>query len=258
MSNNYVLGRGKLYFDRFASGTENTTGERYIGNTPEFSLSVETEEIEHFSSEEGLQIKDESVTLRVDYAATFVTDNIDLDNIAAFFFGDKQITTESAATDDTETLTVLQGMYYQLGISAANPVGLRQLTIDTVEDSGGGGTTYVEGVDYEVDNDLGRLYILPGGNIADDTELDITYDVAAHTHDLVISGSNVIQGAMRFIAFNGVGKQTDFYMPKVTLRPNGEMALKGDDWQQFGFNVEVLKKGTLQNIYADGRPYNIT
>jgi len=257
MANNYVLGRGKLYFDRFLDGAETLTGERYIGNTPEFSLSVETEEQEHFSSEEGLRVKDESVTMQIDYTGTFITDNIDLDNVAAFFFGSASPVTEAAVSAATETITAKQGRYYQLGKSAANPVGLRQTTISTVEDAGGGGTTYVAGTDYEVDDALGRLFIIEGGNIADDTDLDVTYDAAGHTHDLVISGSNILQGALRFIAFNGVGKQTDFYMPKVSLRPNGEFALKGDDWQQFGFNLEILKKGTLQNIYADGRPYNI-
>jgi len=259
MPNNYVLGRGKLYFDRFLPNTEINTGERYLGNTPEFSLSVETEEVQHYSSEEGLKIKDESVTLQVDYSGTFTTDNIDLDNIAAFFFGSKTAQTESAATGSEDTLEgVQQGRYYQLGMSGANPVGLRQVTVTDVEDAGGGGSTYTPGTDYTVEPDLGRIYIVEGGNIADGTDIDVTYDVAGHTHDLVVSGSDLIYGALRFISFNGVGRQTDFYMPKVALRPNGEFALKGDDWQQFGFNVEILKKGSLQNIYADGRPYNIT
>ena len=53
---NQTLGRGKLYFDPFVSGTENTTGERYLGNTPSFGLTVETQEIEHYSAEEGLRV----------------------------------------------------------------------------------------------------------------------------------------------------------------------------------------------------------
>lgn len=257
-TNNYVLGRGKIYFDRFAPGTETLTGERYLGNTPEFSVSVETEEQEHFSSEEGLRIKDESVTLQIDYTGSLVTDNIDPDNLAAFFLGESTSVTEAGVTGTTETFTVKKGRYYQMGRSQANPVGLRATTISTVEDAGGGGTTYVAGTDYEVDDDLGRIYIMPEGNIADDADIDVTYDAAGQSHDLVISGSSLLSGAVRFLAFNGVGKQTDFYMPKVTLRPNGEMALKGDDWQQFGFNLEILKKAGLANIYADGRPYNLT
>lgn len=256
MSNNYVLGRGELYFDRFAPNTENTTGERYLGNTPAFGLQVETQELEHFSSERGLRVKDESVTLQIDYAGTFTTDNIDLDNVALFFFGSKEAVVEGAATAEEDIFAgVLQGMYYQLGMSAQNPVGLRNLTITSV--TGPSGTpTYVAGTDYIVDDALGRIQIVKGGSITDASTIEVTYNVAAHTHDLVISGSDLIYGALRFISFNGVGEQKDFYMPKVALRPNGEFALKGEDWQSFGFNVEILRKGTLQNIYADGRPYN--
>lgn len=258
---NTVLGRGKLFFDRFLDGTDTNTGERYLGNTPSFGLSVETQELEHYSSEEGLRVKDLSVTLQIDYSASFVTDNIDLDNVAMFFFGSKAVTTQGALSAQQDDLTVLQGMYYQLGMSQTNPVGLRNLTITAV--AGSGGTpTYIEGTDYIKDDAKGRIYIVPGGGIADDTAVEVTYDVGAHTHDLVVSGSDLIYGALRFESHNGVGEQKDFYMPKIALRPNGEYSLKGEDWQQFGFNVEILKKTvgafTYENIYADGRPYNIS
>jgi len=42
-------------------------------------------------------------------------------------------------------------------------------------------------------------------------------------------------------------------MPYVKLMPNGDFALKGDEWQQLSFNIEVLKKGTLEAVYMDGR-----
>lgn len=252
--NNTVLGRGKLFFDRFLDGTETNTGERYLGNTPSFGLSVETQELEHYSSEEGLRSKDLSVTLQIDYSATFVTDNIDLDNVAMFFFGQKSTVAEGAAAAEIDSFTgVIQGLYYQVGMSATNPVGLRNVTVNAV--TGPAATpTYVLDTDYTVDS-LGRVHIVEGGGITSGSNIEINYDVLAHSHDLVVSGSDLIYGALRFISFNGVGEQKDFYMPKVALRPNGEYALKGEDWQQFGFNVEVLKKGTLQNVYADGRPY---
>lgn len=260
MSDNIVLGRGKLYFDRFAQNTDvSLGGERYLGNTPSFALTVETQELDHYSAEEGLRKKDLSVTMQIDMGGTFVTDNIDLDNIAMFFFGQKSVESVSAITGQTDTFaSIIPGTFLQLGKSTANPVGLRSVSNVTVEDNGGGGTTYVAGTDYRVDEALGRVEILAGGGIAAGATLDITFDVAEHNHDLVVSGSDIIYGALRFIAFNGVGRQTDFYMPKVALRPNGEYALKGDDWQQFGFNLEVLQLGDLQQVYADGRPYSPT
>ncbi len=260
MAQNHVLGRGKIYFDRFQPNSDTPIGiERYLGNTPSFGLNVETEELDHYSAEEGLRVKDLSVTMQIDMGGTVVTDNIDLDNIAMFFFGASETKAISALTAESDTFTnVAQGGFVQLGMSAANPAGLQNVSNVTVEDSGGGGTTYVADTDYVVHADLGRVEIVEGGDIADGSDLDITYDVGAHSYDLVVSGTDIIYGAMRFVAYNGVGVNTNFYMPKVALRPNGEYNLKGDDWQQFGFNLEILRRGNLERIYANGRPYNIT
>ncbi|AWY09490.1 hypothetical protein vB_RpoS-V16_54 [Ruegeria phage vB_RpoS-V16] len=252
MPNNLVLGRGKLYFDRFATGTLTKTGERYLGSTPAFSVSAETQELDHFSSEEGLQIKDESVTLRIDYSATLTVENIDAANLALFFFGTSETATIAAAPAQTDNVTVLQGMFYQLGMTPAKPEGVENVS-NVVVTGSGGAPAYVAGTDYNVDLTLGRVEIIAGGGIADDTAIEIDYDVAAQTQERVVSGSSLIQGALRFISYNGVGGQRNFYMPKVTMRPNGEFALKGEEWQNMGFNIEILQAGSLANVFATGR-----
>lgn len=256
MAQNHVLGRGKIYFDRFAPNSDTPLGiERYLGNTPSFGLSVETQELDHYSSEEGLRVKDLSVTMQIDMNGTVVTDNIDLDNIAMFFFGDKSTQAVSSLTGESDSFTnVAQGGSVQLGTSATHPAGLQNVSNVTV--TGSGGTpSYTAGTDFVVDEALGRVTILEGGGIADGEDIDVGYDVSAHSYDMIVSGTNIIYGAMRFVAYNGVGRNTNFYMPKVALRPNGEYNLKGDDWQQFGFNLEVLRRGSLERIYANGRPY---
>jgi len=252
MSNNLVLGRGKLYFDRFATGTQTKTGERYLGSTPAFSVSAETQELDHFSSEEGLQVKDESVTLRIDYSATLTVENIDQENLALFFFGTAENATISAATAQEDTFTAIPGLFFQLGATPTKPEGVEN--VSNVVVTGAGGTpTYVAGTDYVADLDEGFIEIVRGGGISSGTAIEVTYDVAAQTQERVISGSQLIQGALRFRSRNGVGGQRNFYMPKVTLRPNGEFALKGEEWQNMGFNIEILQAGTLANLFASGR-----
>ena len=57
MAKDIVLGRGKLYFGKFLSSTNEThQGLEYIGNTPSFSLTVETQELDHYDSDEGLKV----------------------------------------------------------------------------------------------------------------------------------------------------------------------------------------------------------
>ncbi len=252
MSNNLVLGRGKVYFDRFATGTQNKTGERYLGSTSAFSISAETQELDHFSSEEGLQVKDESVTLRIDYSGALTMENMDKENTALFFFGTAEDATIAGAAGQQDALTALQGMFYQLGMTAAKPEGVENVTGVTVTGSGGV-PTYVLDTDYTLDATLGRIQIISGGGIADDTAIEVNYDVTAQTQERIVSGSTLIQGAMRFISFNGVGGQRNFYMPKVTLRPNGEFSLKGEEWQNISFNLEILQAGNIANVIAAGR-----
>lgn len=260
MSDNTVLGRGKLYFERFQPNTDTPIGgERFLGNCPSFALSVETQELDHYKSTEGLRIKDQSVTLQIDMTGTITCDNVDKTNLALFFFGTSEVATQGALTGQTDTFTATPGAYYQLGRSTTNPAGLRQVTVNSVTiDPAGTPSTATVGDDYTVDAVLGRIQIVEGGAISEGDTIEVGYDVAAHSRNRIISGSNVVYGGMRFIAFNPVGENTDFFMPKVAVRPNGEFNLLGEDWQQFSFNLEVLRRGTDENIYADGRPFNVT
>jgi len=60
--------------------------------------------------------------------------------------------------------------------------------------------------------------------------------------------------ALRFISTNPRGPRRDVYIPKITLSPNGDWALKGDDWQTLGFNLKIGKNTGQSAIYIDGRP----
>lgn len=261
MSDNLTLGRGELFFAPFAAGTTNPTGERYLGNTPEFNLTLEEEKLDHYSSDRGIREKDKSISLQVNRTGTLITDNIDPENVALFFFGSASALAVTGATVTDEAIaSVEQGKYYQLGTTAANPSGARELDVHTagppaeniivMDDAT---TTFVEDTDYTIDMALGRLYIVPGGAITDGTNLEVSYKTKTSSRTRVISGSAPVEGALRFIAKNPAGEQFDYFFPHVSLSPNGDYALKGDEWQQIPFNVEILKKTGLEAIYMDGR-----
>lgn len=265
---NYTLGRGKLYFAKFLDNTQTPGGERYIGNTPEFNATIESENLDHYSSDEGIREKDESIPLQTNRTATFITDNIDAENIAAFFFGSASALSVAAATVDDEALSVAGGLYYQLGVTPTNPMGAKELDIHTtgptpaniVVTDEAGTTTYVEVDDYTIDMKRARLYIVPGGAIATAAAADpdkvipieVSYKIKASSRTRILSGSKPIEGALRYVAANPVGENFDWYMPYVKLSPNGDYALKGDEWQQIPFNVEMLKLGDLEAVYIDG------
>lgn len=256
---NYTLGRGKVYFARFKTGTQDPDFYRYVGNTPELSLTITSDVLDHFSSDEGIREKDDSVPLQVTRNGSCTTDNIHPENIALFFYGEAAVLSASAIASASHAIAdVQQGRFYQLGQSSSNPVGHRRINPSGITvTSDPTGTTFVAGDDYVINVDTGLLEIVEGGAIAASAAQDIlvTYAVLASNRDHIISGSTPVEGAMKFLAANPKGKDFDYTMPWTKVTPNGDYALKGDTWQTIPYNLEFLKPTWAEAIYVDGRPY---
>lgn len=252
---NYTLGRGELYFNMFKAGTQSGIGERYLGNTPAVSTTASVQNLDHYNSDRGVKEKDASIALQTDRTGSFTTDHIAPANLALFYFGSTSALSQTALTDVVETFDgVTPGYFYQLGESVTNPTGVRTLDTVTVTD-GATGTpiTYVEGTDYNVNKDLGRVEVISGGGIAADSKIEVTYTTKASTRSVILSGSMSVEGALRYVANNPKGDDLDHFWPWVKITPNGDFALKGDDWQAIPFNIEILRKTGYEAVYISGR-----
>lgn len=256
----YTLGKGRIFFDRYPTGvTINAStqgeGERYIGNTPEFTTSSSSESLDHFDSDSGIKTKDDSVQLSFDRTGKLVTDNISSENLALLFLGSTSTLTQTAQTAQvTSIASAKRGRFYQLGVSESLPQGVRKVSNVVVKKGAGFTTTVAAAGNYQVDLDLGRIYIEVNSADINDIPLQVTFDVAASTREAIISGSTPIYGALRLVADNPKGANRDYYFPYVKLTPDGDYALKGEEWQQIGFQFEMLKKATsIEAAYVDGR-----
>ena len=346
MTNNYVVGRGRLFFGQFKKGTRRPQGQLYFGNTPELSMSQDEDTLDHYSSEGGVRVKDASVTLQNDQSGSFQCDNISNENLALWYRGevlkrveagsgsatgtitfstavpaegDKVtingqdivfkanpgpndvgiagtiaqqaaalaaflndtptlgVTATSAAavttikasapgtagndvtiaktaatpanitasganlaggTDSNENIELYRGRWHQLGVDAATPQGVRN--VGSVEIDG-----LTEGDDFLVEQDTGRIYVSSDAAIVDGTTLEVTYGVAATVEDVVIAKGETIEGEMTFLANNAAGENKDYHWPYVKITPDGDFSLKGDDWQNMTFNIEVLKRDAV-------------
>lgn len=253
---NYTLGRGKIYFSRFNAGTTVPIGFRYMGNSPEFSLSIESENLDHFSSDAGIREKDDSVPIEVTRSGTLVVDDIQTENVALFFYGTTELLQRAALTNQNYSQDGVQrDMFYQIGLTPSNPVGVRKVTnVIVKDDTTPTPITYTLGADYTLDADRGMIYVVPTGAITNGKNLRITYDAPAVKWPRVLSGSAPVEGAMRYIEANPRGQDHDVFLPYVKITPNGDFAFKGDDWRQIPFAIEVLKLPNLAAIYRDGIP----
>lgn len=252
---NYTLGTGKVYFDQFAAGTLVGNGQRYFGNTPEFSLSSESEVLDHFDADNGIRQKDDSVLLELNRTGEFVTDHISPENLALFFLGSSDITVQAADVGATDAFVdVATNRRYQLGVTPSNPAGVRGVTNVVVEVAA---ATMVLNTDYTLDAATGGITIIEGGGISAGDDVDVTFDATSTSFHSVQSSANAeLYGALFFQGTNPKGAIFDYYFPYVVIRPNGDFQLKSaDEWQQLSFSIEILKlNDTTEAIYINGRP----
>lgn len=252
---NYTIPKGKLYLDVFDT-TGALTGERYLGNTPGAELSINSESLDHYSAEGGVNEKDESFVTQIDRKLSITCDDMSLETQALFVIGGiATLTQTSGAVVGEVVANVLQDRYYQLGVTPANPTGVRNVSLPVVKS---GITTYVENTDYSLDGPLARIYIITGGAIVDTSDLMVDYTKAAAVRQqIATSALEAKTGALRFVADNPKGVNRDFYAAKVNLKPSGNMTLKGEkaEWAKVQFDVEFLKRdANTAALYIDGRP----
>lgn len=274
--NDYTIGRGKTYFDKFQPNSNRKTGEMYFGNGPEFTITTDSETLDHYASDYGLRVKDMSVLLEASMSGTFTCDNIIAENLALWFLGDLVNLTVTEQTGAKEVFKpVTRGRYYQVGASDDTPSGMMDIDNvivgvadgDAAIDVGTGDISTIPGVNvvdaagnYELDLLTGRIYIEPDSpQFAGNKQLIIQCDIAAQNRNMVIGKTNQIYGALRYVSDNPVGTNKNYYFPKVALRPDGDYALKGDDWNVMSFSFEALQLNNItQRVYIDVLPSAVT
>lgn len=259
-SENLTVPRGRVLFAEFMPGTRAPRDDiRWLGNCPEFTLSRDSSELNHFGSTGGLRTMDASIPLGGDFGGTLTTDDINPENVRYWFMGTNQTVSVSAKTSVVQTIeNVKKGAMYQIGRTEQNPLGAKRLSTVAITASPGG-TAYQEFRDYEVELASGLITITTGGTIPEDGDITVTYSAPAYTYNEVRSGSKVIEGEMKFVSDNPYGPNRELVIPRVSFAPNGDLSFLTDPespaWQTLSFSLKVLQKGNLPLVInADGLP----
>lgn len=255
----YNLGRGKVYF---ATLDSNNFPEAYrdLGNATEFNVSIDTEKLDHQSSREGLKVIDKEVVISQKMNLSLTLDEINFENLALFFSGSSGTRTNNGGTAITgsNNLTVTtQGRWYDLyegaaGIPSTDPQGSRIYDIGTVSiEKTGGGSVMTEGTDFTVDQTMGRIFVIDGGDmVAGGYDLDTTTNTDAITdlEQVKALTASAVEGALKFISENPADsdKQAEFQFHKVKLSAEGDFGLISDDW-----STMQLSGTAEQNLDAD-------
>lgn len=221
-----LLGAGKLFFDRFdADGLP--TGERFLGDCTGVEVTTSDELRERYSSSRATRPLMKSVPVRrtVEVAITF--GEFDKENVALVLMGANETLAIAASTGESVgPITVYKDRSYDLGFRNVSNVAISGSVLDT---------------DFNVDGPTGRVYIIPAGNIDDAASITITFDQDGDTSPVVHGGANsLVEGRLIFRGdpTSGPTWDADFY--KVTMTPDGPLALIGDDFLEGKVKAKVL------------------
>lgn len=80
--NDYTIGKGVVSFKK-----DGDADYRDLGNVPEFEFTPEIENLEHFSSRQGVRTKDRTVVLSKSGSLRIVLEEWNVDNLALAFLG---------------------------------------------------------------------------------------------------------------------------------------------------------------------------
>ena len=278
-ANNFVLGRGRVYVARVSPGGKQPGPYRYVGITRELNLTAETEDLEHSSSEAGVNEVDDRIQLSVTRTGTLTLEDIDFKNLGLFFFGSGGSGVQAADSGNqswTMSGSLLQNLLdfgadpdseILVGATAANPLGARSLlsTPLTVAGMNSAGTpaavTLVKDTDWEVVDlargtirllDTNKTYSATGNAVL--SQITVTYRRAAIASvEQMVSGGTPFEGALKLFEDNARGSNSIWTLPLMTLAPNGDLALKAEEWRQIPLSLSVQKPANAQAVYIEGQ-----
>jgi hypothetical protein len=238
---NYTLGKGVLYFDKYDSSAGTYEGARDLGNSPEVSINIAPEKLEHFSSRGGLKVKDKSVVSEMNMKISFSLDEPNIENLAMMFMAEQEEVTQAAVTAGTKGIaSVKQGRYYDLG---ARGITAESVSVET--DPAGTPVVKTEGTDFVIDYVRGRIFIPYTSTIVDADEIEVSFDAAEQTYTkLKAMQETEIEGRLIFISDNPVGVNYDLTAHRASLTPSGDLSLIGEDWMNLSYEAEIMKDET--------------
>ena len=254
-TDDYNLGRGIVYFAALGTnGLPSTDGYEDLGNAPQFTVSMEVEDLDHFSSRTGLKVLDKKFIISQSVNITFQLDELRYQNIARFLSGDTSLYNnghDTVFSDVVITTGLVQGRWYDLWNSPTLATRRRVYDLNaagfafTFEESTP--TPMVESVDYILDRIMGRIQVVVGSIVATNGDtIQWTSTVAATTPaDLdQVDGltDTLIEGALKFISDNpgSDGNRDEYQFHKVQIRADGDLSLIGDEVTVMGFAGAAL------------------
>ena len=281
------LGAGALFIDRYTDNGNIRGAEMYIGDTVAASISATVERTTVYSGDGAVASKLIDRVRRIDRAMSITVQDATLGRDALFMMADRP-GREEAGNPDEQLITVIRvpehvsdRTHFQLGSGemGTTPAGRPAFDLGATPLAGGGFmqrtltatsgafrpfSPAVQAADFSLDAGSGRIRFTKSG-IAKVKGKQVRITIAAAkitalpAFERVSVGAEVSQVriALRYIEDADPGMAgRNIYVPRATLSPAGEAALKSrDEPQQFPLQLAIeTPDDGLRQTYIDGVP----
>lgn len=233
-SENLLLGKGQVFFDRFDENGV-STGLRHLGNVETFELTTADDNVDKYSSMSAGAPLYKRVNRRRTVTLRITGDEFHPENMALVTMGDLSTLAQAATAVVGEAVAAatVPGTYFttkKLGPISGVAVHF-------------GATVGVAGVDYAIiDANVGLIRILPGTILTGAVTIDYTPTLYGTEGPQVVHGgtAGIIQGRILFIGDPSSGPATKVEVWKVNITPDGAVGLISDDFATLGLSAAVL------------------
>lgn len=260
-TNDYNLGRGKLYLGNLDPVTGKPLEWRDVGNCNAFNVSIESETLEHRSSRSGLAVTDKKVETSRTTNLSITLDELNHENLALFFSGTQSTDSNPAVAGFAEfTLIAAGSPGVRLGrwYDLTNAAGVRVYDLDparvTLKDNSD--NVLVSGVDFDLDLVNGRVFFRHNATALAAGE-GVKFTLAADAGAKSVNKVNFLTTtnpsyAVKFIAENpaNASAQSEIQFHKVALNASGDLGMISDDWTSM-----TLEGVAESNSFFGNSPY---
>ena len=235
-----LLGRGKVYFDRFDASLY-STGERYLGDCNLFEITPSVEVKEKYSSADPSGGLLSRAVTRQTHEVSIEFAEINEENVALALLGNTYSLVQGVTPVVDETIAATQGIvmdrWYKLANRAMGTFSAKKasatLTITT---------------DYLVDLVNGRILFVTGGTggvVAGDKTLKASYTPTSKTYSQVLAGTHsTIRGKLVYVGDSLTGPNYHVECWSVIIMPDGALSLISEDYAAPKLKASVMNDAT--------------
>jgi hypothetical protein len=230
---NLLVGRGKLYFDRYVNGVP-TGIFRFLGDCSKLEVTPSSTEKERYTMTKAAAPLMAMVTTQQVHKVTIDAGEFTKENVAIALFGTSSSVTQATTAVTAENVftgvagTLLPDAILRLKNRNVPFTGTGALVLTATPTA-----TLVLGTDYEVeDAEMGLIYILPTcSTVATITGISAAYTPAASTFNRVAAGLDVnIHGVLVFKGDPANGPAMEVEVWNLRIKPAAAIALIVDDF----------------------------